>query len=502
MQINAFVRNLRLLAVSPLALHGDRGYNHSQERQEHKGMSERPITPMKPNLLFVFADQWRAQAFGYAGDPNVSTPNIDRFAVQSLNFTSAVSGCPVCSPYRASLMTGVYPNRHRMMVNDQCLHRLYEGPFLAECLRDAGYRTAYIGKWHIDGNGWNAFVPPKRRLGFEWWKGFETSHDYQASFYYFGDDPRPHRWEGYDADAQTDEACRYLREEVDDNPFALFLSWGPPHEPFGTAPDQFEAIYDPQKIHLPPNVPEAIADRARKELAGYYAHCSALDAAFGRLLDTLTATGHDRDTIVVFTSDHGDMLGSQGKFGKQKPWAESNRVPFLVRHPHGAGPGTDNSPIDAPDLMPTLLSLCGAPIPSTVQGKDFSRTILEGAPSGIEDALLSLYLPFNQWHYAYGGREYRGLYNARYTYARSLYGPWLLYDNQADPGQLRNLIDDPACAAQVTQLDARLSARLREVGDDFAPGAEIIRRHNFALNKWGDIAVMPSTLPEPHSGTQ
>jgi len=465
---------------------------------KHQAPNERKTKTMRPNLLFVFADQWRAQATGYAGDPNVATPNLDRFAAASLNFTNAVSGCPVCSPYRASLMTGVYPNRHRMMVNDQRLQHLYEGPFLGDCLAGAGYRTAWIGKWHLDGHGRNVFVPPERRLGFDWWMGFECCHDYQSSHYYVGNDPRPHRWAGYDADAQTEAACRYLRDATGDEPFALFLSWGPPHNPFGTAPAQYEAMYDPGRVQLPPNVPEAVADQARRELAGYYAHCSALDAAFGRLLDTLAATGRDRDTIVVFTSDHGDMLGSQGMFRKQKPWAESMRVPFLVRHPQGAGPGTDATPIDAPDLMPTLLSLCGAPIPGSVQGRDFSRTILEGTPSGIEEAMLSLYVPFHEWRYDNGGREYRGLHDARYTYVRTLAGPWLLYDNLEDPAQLRNLVDDPVHAERIARYDDRLAARLAAVGDDFADGVEIKRREGFALNSWGDIAYENGPLPEPY----
>ncbi|MFW6151736.1 MAG: sulfatase [Verrucomicrobiota bacterium] len=449
----------------------------------------------KFNLVFVFADQWRYQATGYAGDANVATPNIDSFAARSFNFANAVSCCPVCSPYRASLMTGVYPNRHRMMVNDQCLYRLYDGPFLAECLRDAGYQTAYIGKWHIDGNGRNAFVPPERRLGFDWWKGFECTHDYQSSYYYSGDDPIPHKWQGYDAAAQTDEACRYINEEAGNDPFALFLSWGPPHNPFGSAPAEFEAMYDPAKIQLPANVSEEIANEARRQLAGYYAHCSALDAAFGRLLDTLSSTGRDQDTIVIFTSDHGDMLGSQGQFRKQRPWAESIRVPLLVRYPGGAGGGTDNTPVNAPDLMPTILSLCDAPVPEEVQGHDFSRTIKDGTPSQIKDALLALYLPFHEWRYDNGGREYRGLHTTRHTYVRSLQGPWMLYDNVNDPLQLQNLVDDSNHAALVAELDARLTIRLSEVGDDFASGAEIIEREKFSLNDAGDIAIMPSDLP-------
>ena len=452
----------------------------------------------QPNIVYVFADQWRAQAFGYTGDPNVNTPNIDRFAQQSVNFDNAVSGCPVCTPYRASLMTGVYPNRHKLMVNDQCLAERYDGPFLAECLNDGGYKTAYIGKWHIDGKGRNAFVPPERRLGFEWWKGFECTHDYQDSPYYFGDDPRPHMWKGYDADSQTDEACRYLREEVTEQPFALFLSWGPPHNPFGTAPAEFEAMYDPATIELPPNVSDDVAQQAREELAGYYAHCSALDAAFGRLIETLDATELGKDTIVIFTSDHGDMLGSQGAFRKQRPWAESMRVPFLVRHPQVTETRLEHVPIDAPDMMPTMLSLCGIPVPERVQGKDVSPTIIDGSSSSIDHALLALYSPFHEWMYSNGGREYRGLHGERYTYVRTLEGPWLLYDNTEDPHQMKNLVEDPGQANRIRELDAALTARLEEVDDDFASGKEIMAREAYVCQPNGDPAITASELPEPY----
>lgn len=451
-----------------------------------------------PNLLFVFADQWRAQAFGYAGDPNVHTPNLDRFAEKNINFSHAVSGCPVCVPYRGSLMTGVYPHRHKLMVNDQCLYDRHDGPFLAECLRDSGYLTAYIGKWHIDGKGRKNFVPPERRLGFDWWKGFECNHDYNESFYYAGEDPRPHPWGEYDALAQTNEACRFLKTVDAQNPFALFLAWGPPHNPYETAPDTFQAMYRPENLSLRPNVPPASETQARRDLAGYYAHCTALDECFGRLLDTLGDTGLDQNTIVIFTSDHGDMHGSQGSFRKQQPWAESSRVPFLVRHPFASGERRERTPVDAPDIMPTLLSLCGAPVPAGLQGRDFSSTILSGTPSSIEDALLSLYMPFGEWRYDNGGRAYRGLYDGRFTYVRSLEGPWLLYDNEKDPYQQCNLVDDPAHAETVASYDARLSRRLEDVGDDFAPGPVILAREGYAQDTRGEIAIMPSELPEPH----
>ena len=213
-----------------------------------------------PNLLFVFADQWRARAFGYAGDPSVRTPNIDRFAAQSVNCVNAVSGCPVCSPYRASLMTGQYPHTHGMIVNDQAI-RSDAVPFAA-ALANAGYDTGYIGKWHIGGRGRSARIPPEERLGFQYWRGYECTHDYNDSFY---DDTAGtrHRWEGYDAFAQTDAGCEYLRDHGGERPFALFLSWGPPHNPYGTAPQEYRDLYPPDAVRLPPNVPEDRADEAR-----------------------------------------------------------------------------------------------------------------------------------------------------------------------------------------------------------------------------------------------
>jgi arylsulfatase A-like enzyme len=183
------------------------------------------------------------------------------------------------------------------------------------------------------------------------------------------------------------------------------------------------------------------------------------------------------------------MLGSQGTFRKQRPWAESLRVPLLVRHPAGLGPGTDATPVDAPDWMPTLLSLCGADIPESVQGRDFSPCIVGGGACGIEEALLGLYVPFHEWSYEKGGQEYRGLFSQDYTYARTLDGPWLLYDNQADPFQLTNLVDQPDAAELRRGLDAALRRRMADVGDAFEPGIALLERFGIGLNDKGDIPI-------------
>src|ERR1051325_3739591 len=136
----------------------------------------------RPNILFILPDQWRAQAFGFPGDPNARTPNLDRLQRESVWFVNAVSGIPVCCPTRASLMTGQRALTHGVFLNDVALST--NATTLAEVLRDAGYTTGYIGKWHLDGPDRSAFIPPERHHGFEYWKVLECTHDYNHYVYY------------------------------------------------------------------------------------------------------------------------------------------------------------------------------------------------------------------------------------------------------------------------------------------------------------------------------
>lgn len=443
----------------------------------------------KPNVLYVFADQWRQQATGYAGNPNVQTPHLDALAGESVNFTHALAGCPVCCPARASLLTGQRPLTHGVFVNDVPLRP--RGPSIAQAFAGAGYETAYIGKWHVDGHGRSSYIPPERRLGFDYWKVLECTHDYNHSVYYAGDSAQKRIWDGYDAIAQTQDACAYIREHANnDKPFLLMLSWGPPHAPYATAPAEYRERYDPAEIDLRPNVPDGMAAAAREWLAGYYAHCTALDDCVGELLNTLQACGIENDTIFVFTSDHGDMLGSHGRTKKQQPWEESIRVPFLLRYPGLPAwqPRETSARIDTPDLMPTLLGLCDIPIPESVEGLDFSGHIAGGADPSDGAVLLTCPHPFGQWSAPqHGGREYRGLRTERYTYVRDLHGPWLLYDNARDPYQMLNRVDDSAAAAIQTELDAALQQKLDQQGDAFLPGMEYIERWGYPVDETGTV---------------
>ncbi len=441
----------------------------------------------QPNIVAVFADQWRAQDTGYAGNPDVATPHLDQLAGESVNFTHAVSGCPVCSPARASLLTGQYPLTHGVIVND--VHLRQSPDSMARLFAAADYDTAYIGKWHVDGHGRSNYIPPERRQGFDYWKVLECTHDYNHSPYYAGDSDRKLFWDGYDAIAQTRDARTYLQQRDSDRPFLLVLSWGPPHAPYQTAPAEYRAAYRPEDLTLRPNVPPHWQQQARRDLAGYYAHCTALDACVGELRATLREQALADNTIFLFFSDHGDMLGSQGMDKKQKPWEESLRIPFLLHWPQLSWLSRQvDALIDMPDILPTLLGLCGLPVPESVEGLDFSGLLRGGPDPSDGAALLSCPHPFGQWWVGRGGRAYRGLRTRRYTYARALEGPWLLYDNDADPCQQDNLVGRAGYDELLHEMDSWLQRRLEAAGDAFLPSTHYIRH-------WGYNADARGTVP-------
>ncbi|MCE6987561.1 sulfatase [Dyadobacter sp. CY323] len=428
----------------------------------------------KPNVVIILADQWNAQSLGYAGNADVKTPNLDKLAARSVVFKNAVSVMPVCSPARASLLTGQYPLTHGVFYNDRPLRN--EALTLAEIYKEAGYATGYIGKWHVNGqensekqfSGRNRPVPKSRRQGFDYWKAREVTHDYNNSFYFDENDVK-HDWPGYDVFPQTDSAISFINKNKT-KPFVLVLSWGPPHDPYATAPEEYRKLYTPENLKLRPNVPDSLKAKAKKDLAGYYAHCTALDKSAGDLLEALKKAGIENNTILVFTSDHGDMLYSQGKVRKQKPWDESLLVPLIVHYP--AKLGREKRALTIPfsniDILPTLLGLSDLKIPSTVQGKNYAA-ILTGKQkvTGEEVALIQLPVPFHENNFLNGGKEYRAIRTNKYTYAKDLNGPWLLYDNAADPYQLKNLIGASEYANIRGKLEKVMAEKLAEAKDEF-----------------------------------
>jgi len=446
----------------------------------------------RPNIVIVLADQWRLQATGYSGNAHVHTPNLDRLAKKSVNFTRAVSGCPVCSPYRASLITGQRPLTHGVFINDVPL-----APDIAsmgKLFSKAGYDTAYIGKWHLDGHGRSRYIPAERRHGFDYWKVLECTHDYFNSAYYAGNDRRKRFWPGYDAYMQTADACRWLRTRERGRPALLVLSWGPPHSPYQSAPEDCRRMYDQESIQLRPNVPESSQQQARRDLAGYYAHCTALDRCLAKVLKCLGDSDLSEQTILLFTSDHGDMLESQGRQRKQWPWDESIRVPFLLSGPGAQElhPRPSQLMITPTDILPTLLGLCGLDGPDCIEGRNLAPSILHGddGPSD-QAALLTCYQPFAETSRQRGGKEFRGLRTLRHTYVRDLDGPWLLYENEADPYQVTNLVGCPEHAHTIRRLDEQLTRQLQDEGDQFLSGDAYVRRFGYIVGPDGAAPFDP-----------
>jgi arylsulfatase A-like enzyme len=459
----------------------------------------------RPNILFAFSDQHRGTAMGCAGNDDVVTPHFDRLASEGTRFSNACANYPLCSPSRASLITGQYPLSHRVVTNDLPLPT--DVPSVAAAFRDAGYRTGYIGKWHLDGVPRDRFTPPgPRRQGFDdFWAVYNCSHDYMGAAYYRDTDDLVDV-DGHEPVAQTDLAIDFVTAD-DDRPFCLFLSWGPPHDPYRMVPDEYRELYDADDLSLRPNVEPILPtggehpaktlpygpplrefagdgdvfdepvpyeyDDPREGLVDYYAQITALDDQFGRLLDALDAAGLREETVVSYASDHGDCFWSQGRNQKGNPYFESINVPLIVRWPEQIPEGrTRADPVSIVDVAPTLLGLAGIDPPDEMEGGDFSAVVRGEDGEAPESAYL---LNLTQ--------GWRGVRTERYTYARVTeafmaehappQGPeWLLFDHREDPYELRNRVYDPDYREVRDRLDGLVDAWLDETDDPFHPAVE------------------------------
>lgn len=450
--------------------------------------SSREEAAKKPNIVFIFADQWRAQSTGFAGNSDVITPNLNKLSEESVNFTNAVSNMPVSSPYRANLLTGQYPLTHGIFLNDAKFNP--EANTMGKIFKSAGYNTAYIGKWHLDGHGRSAYIPPERRHGFDYWKVLECTHTYNNSLYYANQDTVHSVWPSYDAYYQSIDAINFIKTHANDKePFLMVLSWGPPHAPYHTAPEKFNEEYSNRDVELRSNVPNEFYEIAQKEIKGYYAHINALDEYLGEILNTIKIEGIENNTIFVFTSDHGDMLYSHGQVKKQQPYDESILVPFLLRFPalRERSRSVIDIPINTQDILPTLLGLADIDIPETIEGKNFTGIIKGKEKLNDNAALIACITPFGQWPESMGGKEYRGIRTKRYTYVKTLEGPWLLFDNKTDPFQLRNLVSEPKYERLLSGLDKELMQKLEKTNDQFLCGNEYVKMWNYKVDETGTI---------------
>ncbi len=451
----------------------------------------------RPNLLFLFSDQQRTSAVScYGGDP-VRTPAIDRLAADGCRFDNAISINPVCSPYRGMLHSGLYSMRNGIVGNDTPLSNGL--PTFGKMFRNAGYKTGYIGKWHIESHR-AGFVPPERRQGFDdFWAVHSCNHDHFNSPYYRDDPETELTHVGYEPVSQTDLAIEFMRKCAGgSDPFCLVMSFGPPHDPY-KAPDENEARFKPESdIPLPENLNDrAIVDellrtdnrpmternergrargRARIEddgrlraevLRGYYGACEALDESVARLTATLDELGIADDTIVVYTSDHGDLAGSHRMISKQSPLEESIHVPFVLRYPRGVPSGVETAAIMTPvDILPTMLGLAGIDFDAdSYDGVDRCAASFGAASDDREAAPLMKMVHGGMPWIMNGMRPWRGVRTHRHTYVELEGEPWLLFDNQEDPHQMANLIRDTERAGLRSDLAKQMKELMEDAGD-------------------------------------
>lgn len=449
------------------------------------------------NLLFILADQWRSTALSCAAADPVSTPNLDALAAQGLRHTHGVSNYPVCSPYRAMMLTGQYPGKNGVMSNcnsaspPEMVGLREDSVCWSDVLASAGYATAYFGKWHLDipepadefhgegrradGRVWDHWTPPgPRRHGFARWYAYGCNDEHLSPHYWVDDADRE---AGVDVDDwsarhETDVALHLLEQQSDafrrdGTPFATVMSYNPPHPPFEQVPPEYLARVPQRECLLNrPNV-DASTDEGQQASAvarAYFAAVSAVDEQIGRLLDMLDSTGVADDTLVVFTSDHGMQLGSHGLLAKNVWYDESLLVPLIFRLPGRVRTGTSDTLVSTPDLAPTMLALLGLDdrVPPQMQGRDLSALFTSGSGDDGPSAALYLRMPSSA-----GPEDLRGLRTRdRLLVAERRDGevvPLHLYDCRADPFQRQDVLGSRP--GEAAALHEQLLAELARVDD-------------------------------------
>lgn len=428
---------------------------------------------MHPNLVIVFPDQMRGQAMGFLNEDPVVTPYLDRFAAESLVLSQAASNYPVCSPYRAMLMTGKYPHANRVIAN--CTNK--SEPFGCELqesdtcwsdvLKAKGYSLGYIGKWHLDSPRspyidcynnrgevkWNDWCPPKRRHGFDYWYSYGTYDRHMKPMYWSNNADRGgfHFVEQWGPEHEADKAVEYIRNAEGelrdpDRPFALVVSMNPPHTPYNQFPKKYLKPYEgksDEELLVRPNVDKSgttkMSKHALSNTRNYFANVTGVDDQFGRILKALDETGLEDDTIVLFTADHGNCVGTHNLETKNNPFEESMRIPFIIRWPGRIRPRRDDLLVSVPDIYPTLLDLMGFgdETPSSVEGTSLATQFTVGTG---ERPSSQLYLKIWYDNPSFGRRGVRTLTHK--LIMKQIPGQPMeteLYDLENDPYELKNI---------------------------------------------------------------
>lgn len=485
-------------------------------------------TKTAPNVIYILPDQYRNYSLGFwsqdnnskhiQGNPDpVSTPKLDKLANGGVVFSRAISNYPLCSPYRGMLMSGMYPNKNGIRNNcrsDRSDHLNQDIECITDVFSKEGYQVAYFGKCHWlkndpefteDGtyvgtteapggnyiNRYDTYIPKgKNRHSIDYF--YQTLKDDHFNPLVYSSDPKtvggkkdgeldmPHR---FSAEIESEKLIDFLGnshgQRDNDKPFFVMWALNPPHNPW-TEESTYMEFYDQYTDSGVVDTKKLLSHRNADHKVGayapyYFANVSAVDHFIGKVLDYLEANELDENTIIVFSSDHGEMLGSHGKEGKNYPEIESLNVPFVINWKGKLKPRVDNLILSVPDVMPTLLGLAGLDkaIPESVQGTNYAETIMKPKKRNLNRPENALFLSSTS----------RGLYTGKYTMVvtekRNRYTDAYLrenikgdnpiytfaYDNEKDPEQLdRIAIKD---IPEHKELLAELARLLKETEDEW-----------------------------------
>ena len=424
-----------------------------------------------PNVLVILTDQQRADMLGCAGNDQLRTPNLDRLAAEGTRFSRCVSASPSCTPFRGTFQSGLYPHDHRALLNGLPMSLM--ATTFAQVFARQGYATGYAGKWHLSGGDPKlrpgGRVPPGwQRFGWHEWHGWERGHSFFKVWRFDDKSGDRVRVSGYEWEPtwHTDLAIEFIERHTQaGKPWLFQLSYGPPHPP-EECPERFRRRYPPGAFKLAPDVTGRFGPyreaRLREILSIYYGQVSALDEEVARLMVVLKKVGIERDTVIFFTSDHGDLLGSHcGRRGgplrgKDAPFSMAFRIPLIVRAPGRVRAGkVCDALVEGVDLAPTLLELAGLPAQPQMPGKSLASWCSDGRGPRRSAVYLSGGAP--------GAGEWRGMWDGRWLYAP--FGHDVLYDHETDPHELNNRFRYGLFAAFRKKLHAQLLGLAAERSD-------------------------------------
>ena len=434
----------------------------------------------RPNLLFIFPDQFRNASIGINGEDPVQTPNLDRLAREGMIISNAISNYPLCSPYRGMLMTGKLPYNNSILSNCNSNRFKYNNTWqkddisISDVLVKNGYDAGFVGKLHLTSPApilgkdtviWNAYTPKEERHGFNFWYSYGTFNQHNQPRYWINDAEEDDLviFDEWSPKHEADVIIDYIENESDQirdhtKPFALFWALNPPHPPYQYVPEKYLEPYNDktyEELLVRDNVDLQVVNQElsfhdgasrnllhlpKEHVHNHFAMITGIDEQIGRVVEVLKEHEMEKNTIVIITSDHGEMMGSHGLMSKNVWYEESINIPFIIKWPKAIKPNQRKDYlISVTDLMPTLLAMMGIEegIPNDLDGQNLSSLILHGKGDEPQEAL---------YYFIEEGKPssgFRGIRTHTNTFVITIDNDGMvrefLYDNVKDIYQKKNI---------------------------------------------------------------